>query len=736
MGWSRRPKRTPVVLQLEAVECAAASLGSVLAYFGRYVPLSELREQCGVSRNGSNASNLLKAARLYGLKAKGFKKSAAQLANLSFPQIIFWEFNHFLVLEGFHDGKAYLNDPAAGHRTVTWQEFEESYTGLVLIMEPGETFQRGGKPQNVLRGLRDRLRGSRRDLLYLMLTALLLVVPGLALPVATQIFVDYVLIQDKSRWLMPLILGTGLVVLLEIVLTHLRVSHLRRLRSKLAIAQSSRFMRHLLSLPLSFYSQRYSGEIANRVQINDRVAEVLSGKLAGAAIDLLMILLYGLLMWLYDPVLTGIAVFAGVINLMILYGIGKRRVEANMRFAQANGKLSGLSLAGLSAIETLKASASEGDFFTRWAGYQSRVLQASQEMAIQERMLGILPGLLSALTAAAILVVGGFRVADGHLSLGMLMAIQAMVFSFLAPIDSLVDLGGSMQELVSDLNLLDDVLDHDALPAAAPVLAATAAVPLEAAELAKVRLRGALSLRGVSFGHSRSDDALIADFDLELAPGSRVALVGGSGSGKSTVARLVAGQYAPWTGEIRFDGSLRQDLPRPVLSGSIGMVDQEIVIFGGTVRENLTMWDPTISDRQLLQACQDAAILDVIQSLPMGFDTVLPENASNLSGGQRQRLEIARVLAQNPSLLILDEATSALDAETERVIDRNLRIRGCTCLIVAHRLSTIRDCDEILVMEHGRVIERGSHAELWAANGAYARMIRSELGSESEPAHA
>ena len=735
MGWSRRPKRTPVVLQLEAVECVAASLGSVLAHFGRYVPLSELREQCGVSRNGSNASNLLKAARLYGLKAKGFKKSAAQLANLSFPQIIFWEFNHYLVLEGFHDGKAYLNDPSCGHRTVTWEEFEESYTGLVLVMEPGETFQRGGKPQNVIRGLRDRLVGSHRDLVYLMLTALLLVVPGLALPVATQIFVDYVLIEDKSRWLMPLILGTGLVVLLEILLTHLRVSHLRRLKSKLAIAQSSRFMRHLLSLPLSFYSQRYSGEIANRVQINDRVAEVLSGKLAGAAIDLLMILLYGLLMWLYDPVLTGIAVFAGVVNLLILYGIGKRRVEANMRFAQANGRLTGLSLAGLSAIETLKASASEGDFFTRWAGYQSRVLQASQEMAIQERMLGILPGLLSALTAAAILVVGGFRVADGHLSLGMLMAIQAMVFSFLAPIDSLVDLGGSMQELVSDLNLLDDVLNHEAVPAVAPVLAATA-VPLEATELAKVRLRGSLSLRGVSFGHSRSDEALISDFDLELEPGSRVALVGGSGSGKSTVARLVAGQFEPWTGEIRFDGALRAELPRPVLAGSIGMVDQEIIIFAGTVRDNLTMWDPTITERQLLQACQDAAILDVIHSLPMGFDTVLPENASNLSGGQRQRLEIARALAQNPSLLILDEATSALDAETERVIDKNLRLRGCTCLIVAHRLSTIRDCDEILVMEHGRVIERGTHAELWAANGAYARMIRSELGAETEAAHA
>ncbi|MNR92023.1 Toxin RTX-I translocation ATP-binding protein [compost metagenome] len=727
MGWSKRPKRTPLVLQLEAVECVAASLGVMLAHFGRYVPLSELREQCGVSRNGSNASNLLKAARLYGLKAKGFKKTASQLAGMGFPQIIFWDFNHFLVLEGIHEGKAYLNDPACGHRTVNWEEFEESYTGLVLVMEPGETFQRGGKRPSVIRALRERLEGSRRDVFYLMLTALLLVVPGLALPVATQIFVDYVLIQDKSRWLVPLILSTALVIVLQLVLTHLRVTHLRRLKSKLAIAQSSRFMQHLLSLPLSFYAQRYSGEIANRVQINDRVAGVLSGNLAGAAIDLLMILLYGGLMFLYDPVLAGIAVLAGAVNLVVLYGIGKRRVEANMRFAQANGRLSGLSLAGLSAIETLKASASEGDFFTRWAGYQARLLQASQEMEIQEKALAILPGLLSALTAAAILVVGGFRVADGHLSLGMLMAIQAMVFSFLAPIDSLVELGGSMQELVSDLNLLDDVLDHEALPLVAAA---------DASAFSMVRLRGELSLDGVSFGHSRSDDPLITDFSLLLKPGARVALVGGSGSGKSTVARLVAGQYEPWTGEIRFDGRLRHELPRSVITGSLAMVDQELVIFAGSVRDNLTMWDPTIPDRQLFLACQDAAIMEVIQGLPRGFDTVLPENGSNLSGGQRQRLEIARALAQNPSLLILDEATSALDAKTERLIDMNLRRRGCTCLIVAHRLSTIRDCDEILVMESGRVVERGTHEQLWAANGTYARMVRAEQGAESEPAHA
>lgn len=732
MRFTRLPRprariaRTPLRFQLESVECGAVALGIVLAYYGRRVPPAELRAACGVSRNGNSASSMLKAARRYGLRAKAFHMEPAKLRTLPVPQIVFWNFTHFLVVEGFKDETVYVNDPAHGRRQLALGEFEQGYTGLVMLLQPGPDFQRGGFGLGVVAPLVERLKSSRRALFFLILLGALLVVPGLAVPLTTRIFVDHILVQQRTEWLNPLLLGMLAIATLRGVLTQMRLYHLNRLKTALAARMSHGFLRHLLNLPLSYYAQRFPGSIAIRFQINSRLATLLSGRLATTAIDLLMIVFYGAMMLVYDPLLSSIVFAAGALNLLILAWIGHLRVTANMRVAQEQGELAGIGLAGFQAIETLKASASEGIFFTRWAGHQAKVLKATQRLAALEIAVGGLPSLLSSLASATVVVVGGARVMEGHLTMGILVAFQTMVGSFLGPINGLASLGASLQAVLSDLAQLEDVLAEPADEAS------RGARPTE---FEAKGLRGALSVSNLSFGYSPTDPALIEGFSLSVAPGERVALVGASGSGKSTLVKLVAGLYEPWSGEIRFDDRRRQEIPEAVLAQSLAMVDQDVVLFAGTIRDNLTMWDPSVPEADLLRALADAELLDDVLALPKGLDATLVEGGMNLSGGQRQRLEIARALVREPAVLLLDEAFSALDARTERRIDRNLRARGCTCLIVAHRLSTLRDCDEILVLSRGTVVERGRHAELLARRGVYADLIALELAETPEGVH-
>ena len=712
--------KTPTVFQMEAVECGAAALGIVLSYYGRFVPLAELRRECGVSRDGSTAANMLQAARRYGLEAQGFSMDLEALQSLGYPAIVFWNFNHFVVLEGFRRGQVYINDPATGPRTVALTEFDHAFTGVVLLMEPGPEFTPGGQPPSVLRGLCSRLRGSSGVLAYCVTAGFLLVVPGLTVPMLLQVFVDQVLLAGLQDWLRPLLLGLLLSAACRGALQYLQLRALRRWQLKLAAVMSSTFLWHLLHLPSSFYVQRYAGEISQRLALNDKVATVLSGRLATTVIDLLMMLVYASVMLCYDVLLTGIGLGCAVIQLAALQGIARRRVDANLRALQEEGKLSGLSMAGLRNIETLKASALESDFFARWAGAYARTVNAQQALHVTNQMLGVLPTLLTGLATMLVLVLGGLRVMDGHLSLGMLVAFQSLMQSFIAPVTSLVGFGSTLQELQGDLHRLDDVLQHPAQPLspAAPVTPSITPMP--------VCLRGELLVRDLTFGYSRVSPPTLTNVSLTLKPGQRVALVGASGCGKSTLAKLVCGLYAPWQGDILLDGVPRAQIPRLVLTQAVAMVDQDIVLFAGTVRENLTLWDSTVPDAQLTRACIDAAIHDVVLSLPGGYDAELLEGAANLSGGQRQRLDIARALVHDPAVLVLDEATSALDAETEYRILQQLRRRGCACLIVAHRLSTIRDCDEIIVMEHGSVVQRGTHAALLREGGVYTRLLGDE----------
>lgn len=714
-----RRVRTPTLLQMEAVECGAACLGIILGYYNRIVPLTELRQECGVSRDGTKASNVLKAARLYGLEAKGFKKSLEDLNNFRPPYIVFWNFNHFVVVEGLSQKEVYLNDPATGRRKVSLEEFDRAYTGVVLILEPGAEFRRGGKKQNIVSALGSRLTTSQWALLFCLIAGVLLTVPRLAIPAFTQVFIDEILVENRQDWLRPLIVAMLFGAISQGILAKVRLFYLRRLMVKLSIAMSGQFIWHTLRLPIGFYAQRFTGEISNRSQLNDKIADILSGKLATTAIDTLMMVFYALIMFLYDSVLTGIAVLFAALNFFALQFLSRSRVDANLKVAQENGKVGAVAIGGIQSIETIKASGLEFDLFSRFAGYYAKMLNAQQDLALPTQILSRLPTFLTALATASILIIGGLRVMNGSLSIGMLIAYQTLTQEFLKPVNNLVNFGSTLQDLESDFNRIDDVLQNPIDPEADS---------REEREIAhdSFQLRGYVELRNVSFGYSRLEPPLIENLSLTIAPGQRVAFVGGSGSGKSTVAKLVTGLYAPWEGEILFDSAPRSQISRSILASSLSMVEQEIFLFAGTVRENLTLWDSTVSEADLVRASKDAAIHDLILNMPGGYDAELLEGGTNMSGGQRQRLEIARALVRNPAILVLDEATSALDAETELVIDRNLRRRGCSCIVVAHRLSTIRDCDEIIVLERGKVVQRGTHEELSQMGGTYARLLGSE----------
>ncbi|RJQ64813.1 MAG: NHLP family bacteriocin export ABC transporter peptidase/permease/ATPase subunit [Desulfobacteraceae bacterium] len=714
-----RRVKTPTVLQMEAVECGAAALGIVLGYYGQFVPLEKLREECGVSRDGSKASNLLKAARKHGMVAKGYRKEPDELNTLPFPLILFWNFNHFIVLEGIRGKKVYLNDPASGPRRVTREELDVCFTGVALAIEPGPEFEKGGVRPGVFKALKGRLRTVRTALAFAVLAGLALVIPGLVIPVFSKVFVDDILVAGKRDWFKPLLLGMALTLLLHGFLTWLQQNALLRQQVKLAVTSSAAFLHHVLRLPYVFFTQRYAGEIGSRVAINDRVAVLLSGELADTFLKLLTICFFSVLMFSYDPMLTLLGILMASLNFLVLTYVSRRRTDLNQRLLQETGKLVGTAMGGLRLIDTIKATGSEGDFFSRWSGYQAKMVNAQQDLSWWTNMVTPFPMFLNMINAAVILGVGGFRIMDGHMTMGMLVAFQSLMLGFMTPVMQLVNLGASFQEAIGNMNRLDDVMCYQQ---DRPYL--TGDEPPDT-EKGQVQLSGCLEIRGLTFGYSRLEPPLIEGLDLAVPPGARVAMVGGSGSGKSTIARLMCGLFEPWEGEILFDGSRRGEVPRKIMQNSFAYVDQDILLFEGSVRENLTLWNSKIPDADIARACRDACIHEDIATRMNGYDSAVDEGGSNFSGGQRQRLEIARALVANPSILVLDEATSALDPEIEKRIDENLRRRGCTCIIIAHRLSTIRDCDEIIVLDRGKVAERGLHEELIERDGLYKGLIES-----------
>lgn len=712
----RPPRRvkTPTILQVEAIECGAAALAIVLAHFGRWVTIEELRLACGVSRNGSKAANILLAARDYDLGPQAFKSELSTLRTFRPPMILHWNFNHFVVLEGFgRDGRVHLNDPAVGRVTVSERELDESFTGVVLTFDPTEGFEPEGKPPSFLPALRRRLTGAWAAVAFVLLAGVAVTASRMVTPVFPKVFVDRVLLGPDPSWLTPLLLVMSAGAALIGALMWLQQRYLLRLETRLALKGSSQLLWHILHLPVEFFSQRYAGDISSRLTIPNRVAELLSRDLATNFLSAILVVFVVVLMLSYDLTLTAIGVLIALLNVLALRYFSRRRADSNRRLQQEKGKMQGAVMGGLELIETVKATGSESDLFSRWAGYQTKVVNLRQKLERDTQLLEAIPPLLAILSTTCILGLGSLRVIDGTLTLGELVAFQALTVVFLAPVSRLVSLGGKLQTVQADLHRLDDVLRH-------PTQGASETGPRVSAA---PKLAGAVELRNVSFGYDRSAPPLIRDLTLILPPGARVAVVGVSGSGKTTLAKLVSGLLDPWDGEILFDGEPRSRLSRETLNQSLASVDQVITLFEGTVRENLTLWDPTVPLEWVVAAARDAVIHDEIMARPGGYESRVEEDGRNWSGGQRQRLEIARALAGEPSILILDEATAALDPTVELQIDRNLRRRGCTSLIIAHRLSTLRDADEILVLDDGEVAERGTHDELLQGDGLYAGLV-------------
>ncbi len=711
--WQRR--RTPTILQMAAVECGAAALAMVLAFHGRWVPLEELRILCGVSRDGSKASNILKAARSFGMVAKGFRKEPEGLPDLPMPSIIHWNFNHYVVFEGFRGDYALINDPARGRRRYRKAEFSQHFTGVVLALTPGEDFTPAGHRPQPLREILRLLRNSRSAVALVCAFSLMLVVPGLLIPGLSKLFVDKVLLQRLQDWLLPLCAVVVAAGALRALVVHLQQKYLLRLEGKLAAVLSARVMGSLMAQSLAFFNQRYAGELATRVACADRVSSLLSGEVATTAFNMIAVLVYAVAMAIFDPIVAAVALLVPLTNLLLLRLLRRRAVELNRAISLDQGRMTGAAIGAIVGIETIKVSGGEGEAFARWAGYHARTMAGQQALGLLNGVVGVAPSLLGAIGSCAVLVVGGYRVIDGELTIGSLLALQLLMANFVGPFAQLVALVERARQAQGDLNRINDLL-AGAPPAATPALAGPA-LPEQA------RLDGRVEFRDISFGYSPADPPLVQGFNLVLEPGMRVALVGGSGSGKSTIGRLMCGLLEPWTGEILVDGRPLHSIPPALRAASLAYVDQDIFLFAGTVRDNLTLWDRTQPEAALVDALKDAEIHAEVAVRPGGLDTLVAEGGANFSGGQRQRLEIARALVGSPSALVLDEATAALDPVTEQRIDEGIRRRGCTSLIIAHRLSTVRDADQIVVLNRGQVVERGTHPELMAAGGTYAGLF-------------
>ena len=711
--------KVPVVMQMEALECGAASLTMILAYYGKWIPLEQVRADCGVSRDGSSAKNVLRAARSYGLAAKGYRYEPDMLKeNGKFPCIIHWNFNHFVVLNGFKGDKAVLNDPAKGTYMVPMKTFDESFTGICLMFEPTENFEPGGKPRSVMAFAAEKMKGAGTAVWFTVITTVIASLIGVIRPAFSRIFLDRLLTGVNPEWVMPFLWAFAGLGIVGVILEFIQAIFSARINAKIAAVGSTTYLWKVLHLPMEFFSQRMAGDIQRRMESNASVAGNLVNTLSPLVIDACMMVFYLVVMIRYSWLLTMVGLFSIVLNLFLSRVISGKRVNLTRVQMRDQGKLSGTTVAGIEMIETIKASGAENGFFEKWAGYQASVNAQKVKFARMEQYLGMLPGIVTSLTNTAVLVLGVWMVMDGKFTIGMVMAFQGFLASFVAPAGKLIHAGQQIQEMRTEMERIEDVMRYPS-----DVACGVDSFD-EDAEYDK--LSGAVEMKHVTFGYSRLAEPLIKDFNLTLKQGSRVAFVGTSGCGKSTLSKLISGLYQPWSGEILFDGKPMPQIDRSVFTGSLAVVDQDIILFEDTIGNNIKMWDSSIEDFEMIMAARDAQLHEDIMQRDGGYDYKLTEGGKDLSGGQRQRLEIARVLAQDPTIIILDEATSALDAKTEYEVVKSIKDRGITCIVVAHRLSTIRDCDEIIVMDRGVVVERGTHEELYALGGFYTKLVTSD----------
>ena len=716
---SRGRAKVPVIMQMEALECGAASLAMVMAYYGKWVPLEQVRLDCGVSRDGSNAKNMLVAARSYGFEAQGYRCELDSVREeMSYPCIIHWNFNHFVVLDGFRGNYAYINDPARGEVKVTMEEFDRSFTGIVLDIRPGESFVPGGKPKSTLEFARRRLSGAGPAVAFVLLSSVIGYLFGIINPVFSGFFMDRLLTGENRELLLPFIGLMSVFALAQVATAWVQNVYSLKINGKMAIVGSSTYMWKILRMPMEFFSQRMAGDILQRQSTNASIASVLVNTFTPLLLNTIMMIFYLVVMLRYSLMLTLVGIVTIVLNLLVSRIISAKRVNITRVQMRDAGKLAAATVSGIQMVETIKASGAENGYFQKWAGYQASVNAQNVRFIRLNQFLGIIPALLSTIANAAVMVLVVWLTMQGSFTLGSIMIFQGFLSSFMSPAMMLISAGQTLQEMRTEMERVEDVMQYPTDPhfSDAPLR--------EEADYSK--LSGRIELKNVSFGYSRLGQPLIRDFSMSMKPGSRVAFVGTSGCGKSTLSKLISGLYRPWSGEILFDGKPISEIDRSVFTGSVAVVDQDIVLFEDTIANNIKMWDESIEDFEMILAARDAQIYDDIMARDGGFQGRLVEGGKDLSGGQRQRLEIARVLAQDPSVIIMDEATSALDAKTEYELVKAVKDRGITCIVIAHRLSTIRDCDEIIVLDKGVVVERGTHDELYAKGGFYTELVASD----------
>lgn len=711
--------KVPFIMQMEALECGAASLAMVLAYYEKWIPLEQVRRDCGVSRDGSNALNVMKAARNYGLNATGYRYEPDYLRdNGSFPCIAHWEFNHFVVVNGFKNGKVSLNDPARGTVTVTMEEFDEKFTGLCILFSPKEDFEPGGKQRSTLDFARKRLVGCGIAIAFVITTNIITSLIGVINPVFSRIFLDRLLSGKDPSWHLPFIAAMSLFGFIQILSQFISAIYSRRIDGKMSVYGTTSYMWKVLNLPMDFFSQRFAGDILSRRAGNATISNSLIYTFAPLFLNAFMMVFYLVVMLKNSVILTAIGISSIVINMLISRVISARRVNISRIQMRDSGKLSSCTTAGIEMIETIKSSGAEDGYFQKWAGYQASVNTQKVRFARLNQYLGTVPSLVSSLTNTLVLATGVYLVIRGSFTIGMIMAFQGFLSSFTAPASTFISTGQTLQELRTDMERIEDVMQYPEDD--------NGACRYTTGEGGYKKLRGNVEMKNVNFGYSRLADPLINDFCLSLKPGDRVAFVGESGCGKSTLSKLLSGLYSPWEGEILFDGKPMKEIDRSVFCGSLAVVDQDIIMFEDTIGSNISMWDDTIKEFEIIAAARDAQIHEDIMARDNGYEYKMTEGGKDFSGGQRQRMEIARVLAQDPTIVILDEATSALDARTEYEVVNAIKERGITCIVIAHRLSTIRDCDEIIVLKRGVVVDRGTHEQLYAKGGYYRELVQSE----------
>lgn len=706
--------KTPVIMQMEALECGAASLAMVLAYYDKWIPLEKVRLECGVSRDGSNAANIMAAAKNYGLEAAGFKVEPQELRkDGQFPCILHWEFNHFVVCNGFKGDKVYINDPARGSVVVSAEEFDKAFTGVCIMFEPTESFVPEGSRKSVFSFVKEHMSGTAAAVAFVFLTALIATGLNVAEAGYSRVFMDCLLTGYNDRLLLPFMLCFGVLAALKVIVEVLKCVYSTRLNGKMAVSGNASFMWHVLRLPMEFFSQRTAGDILLRQKTNASIAASMVNSVAPLMLNFIMLIFYFAVMVRYSPLLTAVGVAAVFINILMSRLIAVKRQNITRVLMRDKGMLASMSVSGMEMIETIKASGAENGWFERWSGYQAAVNTQNEKYEHLNFYLGSVPQLVTQLADITILILGVYLVMQGRFSMGMILIFQKFLTSFTSPANQMMSVVQKFIEMRTDMERIDDVMKY-------PTAVDTDS-PGTGEELDK--LSGAVEIKNITFGYSKLDEPLIKDLSLSVKRGSRIAVVGASGCGKSTLSKLISGLYKPWSGEISFDGRHFDELDRSVFTGSVAVVDQDIILFEDTIANNIRMWDNSIEDFEVILAARDAKLHDDIMQRPGGYQYKLCEGGRDLSGGQRQRLEIARVLAQDPTLVILDEATSALDAKTEHEVVEAINQRGITCIVIAHRLSAIRDCDEIIVLDKGCIKERGTHEELIKKDGYYTKLV-------------